>query len=311
MSSSPTLAPAQVDVVTVTYRSAATLPGALESFLGQPSIRVTVVDNASDDSTLAVLSALQVETIALTDNLGFAHGCNVGTAAGSAPYVLLLNPDARLGREALETLVAELEQDGSVGAVAPRIVEPDGTLDYSLRRFPRLRSTFAQALFLHRLLPNAPWVDEVIRDRALYARAHSVEWVSGACLLVRRSVLEHIGGLDETYFHYSEDVDLCARIWKAGYEVRFVPGVTASHEGGASAPRTGLLPILAASRIRYSAKHDGRLVALLVRAGVALGALTHSIVTSGGWRGRRGHLRALAVALRPLPSEPSRLVRDR
>jgi GT2 family glycosyltransferase len=273
---------------------------------------VTVVDNASDDATLDVLSTLPANTtIALARNRGFAHGCNVGAASGSAPYVLFLNPDARLGLDALEALVGEVERDPAVGAAAPRIVEPDGSLDYSLRRFPRLRSTFAQALFLHRLVPNAPWVDEVIRDREEYGQGHAVEWVSGACLLVRRSVLQEIGGLDETYFHYSEDVDLCARIWKAGYEVRFVPGASAAHEGGGSAPRSGLLPVLAASRIRYSSKHDGPLVALLVRVGVALGAVTHSIVARGGWPSRRGHLRALLVALKPLPSEPSRLVRSR
>ena len=302
---------AEVDVVTVTYRSAATLPEAVELLVLQPSVRVIVVDNASDDSTRDVISTLPVEAIELAVNGGFAHGCNVGVAVGSAPYILLLNPDARLGHEALRTLVAALDQDERGGAAAPRIVESDGSLHFSLRRFPRLRSTFAQALFLHRLLPNAPWVDEVIRDRAQYDRAHAVEWVSGACLLVRRSLLEQIGGLDESFFHYSEDVDLCARIWEAGYEVRFVPRASASHDGGASAPRTALLAILAASRIRYSAKHDRPVVTLLVRLGVALGAVTHAIAARGGWPSRCGHLRALAVALKPLPAEPSRLVRGR
>ena len=101
-------------------------------------------------------------------------------------------------------------------------------------------------------------MDEVIRDPAEYEHPHPAEWVSGACFAVRRSVLEEIGGLDESFFHYSEDVDVCARIWRSGHEVRFVPAALAEHEGGASAPRARLLPILAASRIRYSAKHDSR-----------------------------------------------------
>ena len=298
-----------VDVVTVTYRSAETLPGSVALLAQQPAVRVIVVDNASDDSTRDVLSTLPVEVIALAENGGFAHGCNVGAAAGRAPFVLFLNPDARIDHDALKALVAELQRDERAGAAAPRIVESDGTLQFSLRRFPRLRSTFAQALFLHRLWPDASWVDEVIREPDAYERAHAVEWVSGACLLVRRSVLEDIGGLDESFFHYSEDVDLCARIWAAGYEVRFVPTASASHEGGASAPRTGLLSILAASRVRYSAKHDRPTTVPLVRLGVALGAVTHAILARGGWSSRRGHLRALAVALRPLPNEPSRLVR--
>ena len=127
-------------------------------------------------------------------------------------------------------------------------------------------------------------------------------------MLVRRSVLEQIGGFDESYFHYSEDVDLCKRIWESGHEVRYVPTAVAEHEGGGSLPRTGLLPILAASRIRYAEKHDAPLVAALVRGAVALGALTHAIVARSG-AARRGHLRALGVALKPLPAEPSHLVR--
>jgi GT2 family glycosyltransferase len=123
--------------------------------------------------------------------------------------------------------------------------------------------------------------------------------------------LERIGGLDEGYFHYSEDTDLCARIWQAGYEVRYLPTAVATHEGGASTPRARLLPILAASRIRYSTKHDRPPVTVLVRAGVALGSLTHALAGRGGSEARLGHLRALAVALKPLPAEPSRLVRGR
>ena len=269
------------------------------------------VDNASGDGTLDVLRSLPVETIELTENGGFAHGCNVGAAAGEAPFVLFLNPDAHIEPAAVLALADALEVDERVGAAAPRIVEPDGSLDYSLRRFPRLRSTYAQALFLHRLFPKAAWVDEVIREGSAYEQPGSVEWVSGACVLVRRTVLEELGGLDEGFFHYSEDMDLCARIWEAGYEIRYVPEAVAEHEGGASAPRHGLLPILAASRIRYANKHDNRAAALLERAGVALGSATHAVVSKGGWPARRGHLRSLAVALTPLPSDPSRLVRGR
>ena len=248
-----------------------------------------------------MLRALPIETIALEENGGFALGCNVGAAAGTNPCVLFLNPDARIEPHAVEALASALEEDERVGAVAPRIVEPDGTLDFSLRRFPRLRSGLAQALFLHRVFPTAAWVDEVIRDRSAYESAHAVDWVSGACVMVRRSVLELIGGFDESYFHYSEDVDLCKRIWASGHGVHYVPTAVAEHEGGGSQPRTGLLPILAASRIRYAEKHDGPVVAALVRGVVALGSLTHVVVARSG-AARRGHLRALGVALKPLPA---------
>ncbi len=297
-----------VDIVIVTYNSEETIDSAVEQLVGVDSVTVIVVDNASTDATVERLRSLPVETIALEENGGFAHGCNVGWRAGDAPYVLFLNPDARIGAEAVEALAAELDRDERVGAVAPRIEEPDGSLDYSLRRSPRLRSSFAQALFLHRIFPEATWVDEVIRDPAAYEHPHAVEWVSGACFAVRRTVLEELGGLDESFFHYSEDVDICERIRRAGREVRFVPAARAEHEGGASAPRARLLPILAASRIRYSAKHDSPPVVLALRASVALGAATH-VVLARSAEARRGHLRALGVALRPLPAEPSRLVR--
>jgi len=299
---------AGVDVVVVTYKSSDTVTDAVGPLTGLDWVNVIAVDNASGDGTVDLLRALPVETIALAENGGFAHGCNVGWRAGSSPYVLFLNPDAKLGPEALAKLVKELESDARIGAAAPRIEEPDGTLDFSLRRFPRVLSGFAQALFLHRVFPDATWVDEVIRDRSEYEHPHAVEWVSGACFAARRSVLEEIGGMDETFFHYSEDIDICARIWRAGYEVRYVPDAVGEHEGGASAPRTRLLPILAASRIRYSAKHDRPLAAALVRTSVALGAATHVVVARSA-AARRGHLRALAVALKPLPADPSHLVR--
>jgi GT2 family glycosyltransferase len=300
---------ARVDVVVVTYRSGPTVVAALSPLLDDNRFAIVVVDNDSGDDTVDVLSTLAVETVALQENGGFAHGCNVGAARGQAPYVLFLNPDARIHPDAVDALADAIEANPAVGLAAPKILEPDGSLDYSLRRFPRLRSTYAQALFLHRLFPTAAWVDEVIRDTTVYERPGPAEWVSGACFCVRRTVLEQVGGLDESFFHYGEDMDICARVWEAGHEIVYVPKAVAEHEGGASAPRSGLLPILAASRIRYAQKHDSPPVALASRLGVALGALTHIVVSSGGRATRRGHLRALGVALRPLPAEPSHLVR--
>jgi N-acetylglucosaminyl-diphospho-decaprenol L-rhamnosyltransferase len=288
-----------VDVVVVSYNSRDHLVEAVAPFLDADDIDVVVVDNASPTESLSVLDGLPVHTIALERNGGFAHGCNVGWRSGTGRYVLLLNPDATMAPDAVRRLVRELDEHPEAGAAAPRIVEPDGELDLSLRRFPRLRSTFAQALFLHRVFPEASWTDEVVRDHDAYTQSAEVDWVSGACVLLRRSTLEEIGGLDEEYFHYCEDIDLCRSIWAAGKTIRYVPDAVAVHEGGASAPRTALLPVLAAARIRYARKHRGRVGAELERAGVALGALTHVAVSAGGRPARAGHLRALRVALRP------------
>jgi GT2 family glycosyltransferase len=212
--------------------------------------------------------------------------------------VLFLNPDARIDEASLERLVGIAEKQPRIGAVAPMIREPDGSLDYSLRRDPRLRSTYAQAIFLHRAFPNARWTDEVIRDEAAYVHPWNPEWVSGACVLVRRSVLEQIGGLDDGFFLYCEDIDLCKRIRAAGFDLRFEPEAVAVHVGGASTSRAALLPVLAASRVRFARKHRRRFPALLERVGIAIGALTHVGVTRGGPPARRGYLRAFVQTIR-------------
>ena len=292
-----------VDVVIVAYNSRERLRACVAPLLEAPGLNVIVVDNASPDRSLDAVRDLRVTAIQLPVNGGFAHGVNAGWRAGSLPYVLLLNPDARIDPTSLETLVRVLEDDQTVGAVAPRIVNEDGTLDYSQRRFPRLRSTYARALFLHRLFPAATWTDELVRDEDAYARRGSPDWVSGACILLRREALALLDGLDEGFFMYGEDIDLCRRLRVAGYGIRFEPSAVVEHEGGASAPRAELLPVLAASRLRYAAKHRGTPAALLERIGVALEAATHLAVARGGLAARAGHARALRLAVtRPAQS---------
>src|SRR4051812_31996425 len=180
-----------IDVVVVAYRSGATLRGCVEPLAALERLRVTVVDNACPDDSVATIEDLAgVDIVRAPRNGGFAYGCNLGVACGHAPYLLFLNPDARIDAGSLAALTAVLEADPQTALVAPRILDDDGSLAYSLRRFPRLRSTFAKALFLHRLFPLAPWTDELVRDPAAYERAATAEWVSGACMLVRRDAYE-------------------------------------------------------------------------------------------------------------------------
>ncbi len=287
------------DVVVVSYRSRAQLRGCVQPLVGSGKIQVIVADNASDDGSLETVADLPVTRLALGENRGFAAGCNAGWRAGSSPYVLFLNPDARIDPETVGMLVDVLERDPMAAIAAPRVLEPDGELDFSQRRFPRLRSTYAHALFLHRLFPRAAWASELVRDPAAYERPGSPEWVSGACLLVRRAVLEVLDGWDEGFFMYCEDKDLCRRVRNAGYDVRFEPTATVRHEGAGSAPRPSLAHVLAESRVRYARKHHGRVVAELERAGIALTALTHIFVARGGRVARAGHAAALRAALRP------------
>jgi GT2 family glycosyltransferase len=299
------MTPPGVDVIVVSYNSRDTLRTCVDPFLGVPGVRVIVADNASTDGSLESVEGLPLTALRLPRNGGFAHGCNAAWRAGTAPYVLLLNPDAAIDQGSLRRLVAALEEPGA-GAAAPRIVNDDGSLQHSLRRFPRLRSTYAQALFLHRVFPRASWTDELVRDEAAYRRPGSPEWVSGACVLLRRDALEALGGLDEGFFLYSEDMDLCRRLRDGGWDVRYVPDATCRHRGGASAPRSGLLPVLAESRLRYARLHEPRPVAALSRLGIALGEATHAALARGGRATRRGHARALFLALGARVPTPGR-----
>jgi N-acetylglucosaminyl-diphospho-decaprenol L-rhamnosyltransferase len=290
---------AEVDAVIVSYRSAATLRGCVEPLTRLPGVRVTVVDNASPDDSVETVADLPVDLVRSPRNGGFSYGCNLGAARGSAPYVLFLNPDARMGAEALAGMLRVIRAEPETALVGPRIVDDSGELAWSLRRFPRHRSTFAQALFAHRLLPRQAWTDELIRDAAAYEERWSPEWVSGACMLVRRDAFERIGGFDERFFLYCEDTDLCRRLWAAGHVVRFEPAAEVWHVGGASSEPGETQAVAARSRVLYARKHMGRARAVLEATGVALGEATRAVAKVRRSGSRRSHVRALKAALAP------------
>jgi N-acetylglucosaminyl-diphospho-decaprenol L-rhamnosyltransferase len=282
---SATRGEATVDVVVVSFNSREHLRACVEPLAGLDDIHVIVVDNASTDGSLEAIDDLEVTTVQLDMNGGFAHGCNAGWRRGGAPLVLFLNPDSVVNPAAVRGLAAVLEGNESIGAVAPRILEADGSLAFSQRRYPRPSITFSQGLFLHRLFPGAAWADDIVRDERAYAESSSPEWVSGACILVRRLALEELD-------------DLCHRLHGAGHDVRYEPSVTLVHDGGGSAPRTSLLPVLAQSRVLYARKHFGLSARVLERIGLALGEATHVLVARGKG-GRRGQARALLAVVAP------------
>src|SRR5262249_29036496 len=286
---------ARVDVVVVSYNNSDVLRPNVERLCREPDISVFVVDNQSTDGSLETIADLPATGIQMQRNLGFAAGCNAGWRAGSAPYVLFLNPDARISSASVNGLAKALSDNPEVGIVGPKIVTSSGALDFSQRLFPRLRSTYARALFVHRLLPNATWSDEMVRQFEAYEGPRSAEWVSGACILVRRHLLEELDGWDDGFFMYCEDKDLCKRAAERGYEVRFEPSARCVHVGGASAPRSALLPVLAASRLRYAHKHASPTVAVMERLGLTLEALVRLITTRGGRPSRNGRVRSLLV----------------
>ena len=294
--------PTTVDVVVVAYNSRDTLRACVEPLARLPWVDVTVVENACPEDSARVVQDLPVRIVRSPCNGGFAYGCNLGMASGSADFVLLLNPDAEIDGASLSVLLDALRADPSLAGVGPRTVDEAGNLIFTQRRFPRLRFTYAQGLFLHRRAPGAAWADELIRDANAYERPGTADWISGCCVLLRREAVASVGGLDEGFFLYLEETDLCKRLATAGWRTGFDPRATASHIGYQSADRSATEAILAVSRVRYARKHHGRPVAALEALGVALGALVRAVVWIRCPARARGNLLAARAALRAVRS---------
>jgi len=285
-----------LDVVVVAYRSGAHLRRCVERLCGHEDINVFVVDNACPDGSPATVADLPLTTVVMRRNAGFGAGCNAGLSLGTAPAVLFLNPDAQLEAAGARTLAAQLAADPSLGAVGPRIVGDDGSLHRSARRFPRLRSAFGEALFLHHLLPHAQWTTELVCRPV----AGDVEWLSGAALCARRDALTAIGGFDQRFFLYSEDTDLCARLRDVGYRVAYAPEVTATHVGGHSAPAPLQERTKLGARMLYARLHESRVRYAGFRVAYALHQGVRVPLAFARSRDHvRGRLDALGAAVRP------------
>ena len=228
---------------------------------GAQSWDIVVVDNASSDDSLAPLEAMpDVCVIRNADNRGFGVGCNQGAASSDAPWVLFLNPDCQLGPGIVERLIEEADASPGCVAIGPRIEDPDGATQGSARGDPTLLAGVAgRTGVITRLLPSSAVVSrQVIWPDRLPAGASSMEvdWLSGACLLVRKRAFDEVQGFDPGYFMYWEDADLCRRLRTRGGMIRYAPNVTVRHVVGQSSRRAPALALRAfhASAYRYYAR---------------------------------------------------------
>jgi N-acetylglucosaminyl-diphospho-decaprenol L-rhamnosyltransferase len=259
---SPTLA-----IVIVTYNSREEIAGCLTSLIGHTEpfpTHVTVVDNQSSDGTLAYVRERwpTVQAIDAGGNLGFARANNLGIAATTGEYVLLLNPDTVAPPGALHALVSVLAGRADAAIAGPRLVDeghrPELSFGPPISPWGELQQKTVLALYHRRFRHVVHYVER--RSREAGERA----WVSGACLLIRRTDLAAAGGLDERFFMYTEDVDLCTSVRARGRKVLFVPEAEILHLRGRSAgrnPETERLRRL--SHLAFYEKHLPHWVGLL------------------------------------------------
>lgn len=228
----------ELSVVIVSYRCRALLTDCLDSLAGQREdvdMEVLVVDNASGDDTLEAADAHPwVTAEPLARNVGFGRANNLGFAWASGRAVLALNPDTVLPPGSLRACLDELWAHSDVGVLSPRLVDREGNLDRRCKRgFPTPWSSFCYFTGLDRHLRGprsthytAGWLPE--------DRAGDVESVTGAFMLMPRHALAEVGGFDEQFFMYAEDIDLCLRFIERGWRVRYWPGTTVVHVGAGS-----------------------------------------------------------------------------
>lgn len=227
------------------------------------SHEICVVDNASKDNTTAIVREQFpcVQLVVNERNFGFAAGVNQGLEKTRGHYVLWLNPDAEILSDGMKELLQYLEREPKVGIIGPQILDPDGHVQLSCRSFPSYQTAlFNRYSLLTRWLPRNRFSREYLRTDWDHAEIREVDWVSGACLFHRRAVLKDIGGLDEGFFMYCEDVDFCLRGRQAGWAVHYHPGMRVVHHIGGSTRQAPVRMAIERHRSmwRYYAKHFRR-----------------------------------------------------
>ncbi|MBU6434069.1 MAG: glycosyltransferase family 2 protein [Nitrospirae bacterium] len=242
------------------------------------AFEVIVVDNDSRDGTVAALKTAYpaMRIVANPDNRGFARAVNQALAVSRGRHVLLLNSDTIVGDQALETMVAYLDDHPDVGAVSCKQWTGDGHLNQTCFPFPSIRDHLFYSALFQRIAPTMQ-AAVTATHKIDCTLSQDVDWANGACFMVRRSLLEQLGGLDEAFFMYFEDVDLCRRLRRQGYRVRHIAEAEIVHLIGRSSGRDPdrLQLVWELSRIRYIEKHFSPVKRCLMKGWIAGGT---------GWR---------------------------
>jgi hypothetical protein len=230
---------------------------------------IWVIDNASADGSVEMVRAEfpRVNLIANAGNVGFGAANNQGIAASQSRYVLILNPDTEIVSDALTTMVAYLDGHPDVGVVGPQLRYPDGSIQSSRRRFPTLATALLESTILQQWWPRNRVLSHYYVLEAGDDETREVDWVTGACFMVRRAAIEQVGMFDPRFFMYSEELDWCKRIKDAGWKVVYLPTAQVIHHEGKSSEQ--IIPArhirFHTSKVLYFKKHRGWFAGELVR----------------------------------------------
>jgi GT2 family glycosyltransferase len=271
------------EAVVVTYNALPHVERCLESLRGYGTV---VVDHGSTDGTLDVVRRFPEVRLVEQENRGLAAGWNRGMAETSAPYVFVLNSDAWLRDDAGGRLVGFAHDHEDAAYVAPRLLNPDGTLQPSVRAFPTVWRLATEYLFLRKLAPRSRALNSFYGAGFAHDETREVDFAKGAAFLLRRAAYVEVGPFDEEFFLFSEETDWCYRARKAGWRSYFFPGAEVFHVGGASWRRESatLFREQLRGHLRFLAKHRGQAAAARARRVLLAGLRLRSLV----FRGERG-----------------------
>jgi GT2 family glycosyltransferase len=223
-------------VCIVNYNTCDLLRECLRSVMTQNADEIVVVDNASTDLSVQIMKAEfpAIPLLVLEKNFGYGAAANRGIDSCHSAYIVLLNADTRMKPGALQALRNYLDDHPQAAIIGPRILNPDGTLQTSCFYFPTPLHIFLYNSGLYQSIPRLPLLKQRTLQELRRESARPVPWILGAALVFRRETLEEVGGFDENFFMYFEEVDLCYRLFSQGKQIHFVPEAEIIHVGGGS-----------------------------------------------------------------------------
>lgn len=253
----------QLSIIIVSWNVKDLLRQCLQSITenkGDIDLEVWVVDNNSQDQTVEMIRQEfpWVNLIANNKNLGFAKANNLAINKAKGEYLLLLNPDTKIFPDTLEKSLTFIKSHPECGALGCKMLYPNGTIQPSIRRFPNLVVIFLILIKIPKIFPNLKIFKQYLAEDFDYNKTQTAEQIMGAFMLIPQSVFNRVGTLDERFFNWFEEVDLCRRIWQAGYKIYYFAEAQIIHYGGQSFSQEKLLKnqwVFFSSAIKYFLKN--------------------------------------------------------
>lgn len=292
-----------VSIIIVSWNVADLLAVCLDTILVSPiainependklTVEIIVVDSASSDETVSMLQERypQVRLLAQNENVGFTCGNNIGLEAARGRYLFLLNPDTEIIDDAIPQMINYLDEHSEIGIVGPYTLNSDGSSQSSRRHFPTKTLAFFESTWLQSFAPKAMMDNYYVRNAPDDA-VLEVDWMQGSALIARREVYEQIGGLDEGYVMYSEEMDWQKRAKDVDWRVVFLGTAKIIHHGGKSTEQIGVQKHIwfQESKLRYFRKHHGKTFAAILRIFLLMNYLWQIVIETS--KSALGHKR--------------------